>query len=141
MLSVFKPARAAAIEETDELCDLDALQDRRVSFVLHGRRHVLLPITTERFMNFWGATIEYRKGITATAKDENVAYLAMIEPLCDTLTLADVGSMEVMQKATLITHLTSKIVGKNLTEAIEKKNIRAAAPFDLASSNSSPKPV
>lgn len=131
MLKNLMPARAAAIdtEEMDELCDLDALEERKVTFKLHGKTHVLARVTTENFFAFWGATQEYRKGQKdhKTATDENGAYLKVVLSLCPTITLADVEKMSTMQKMALVTHLASKIVGKNLTAEIEKKNLAGLA--------------
>lgn len=132
MFQKLMPARAAAQpKETEDLCDLDILQSREVRFKLFGRWRSLKPITNRAFIEFWTVSEEYKKG-----EQDAQNYLKIIHTLCEDITLEEVKRMTVFQQALLITHLTGKIVGRDLTQEIEKKNSRPIkAPLGLVSSN------
>lgn len=132
-MSLFRPARPKVEENSDDeiLCDLDVVLSRRVTFVFRGKRHALLPITTERFFEFWHAMSEFKKKVRQDPVSENSAYLAVIKPVCDTLTLKDVTAMSIHQKCLLLEHIASKIAGTKLGESGEKKK-PGSPTIDLA---------
>ena len=120
----FKPARTEAQSDEDEiLCDLDVITQKKLSFVLHGKTHVLLPVTVDAFLAFWEKCIEFKKIKLDTGELQNKAYFGTIKTLCDTITLKDVEQMTLLQKSVLIESLVGKIVGnKTIFEAAQKKN-------------------
>lgn len=120
MLTKFRPARTAVEpEETDDLCDLDVLQDRKTRFKLFGRWRTVEPITNRTFVAFWTASKEYEKG-----EHDSASYLRIIQTVCKDISLEEIERMTVVQQANLITHITGKIIGRNITEDLEKKNMK-----------------
>lgn len=97
--------------EQEMLCDLDALTTKRVTFTIHGKTHVLMPITTQVFAEFWNQVLKFQKEKQETIEEQNLAYLKTVQTLCKTLTIKDVDKMTVLQKTVLIEALTSKVVG------------------------------
>lgn len=126
MGGALKPARSAATSakaDDEVLCDLDAVLSHRVTFTFQGKTHALLPITTERFFEFWQQVHEFEKAPQKTPAEINIAYHKMMSSICETVTPQEVAAMTVVQKATLLKHLVAKVVGnKSLFESIEKKN-------------------
>lgn len=131
--SVFKkfmPAREDAMAkllpqiEDDHICDLDVVLDKPVTFTFRGNRHELLPITTERWFEFWQAQKDFGRIVQDRPQIANSAYFVMIKKVCKTISLKDVEAMSIVQKGLLLEHITAKMVGKNVVEfAKEKKKI------------------
>lgn len=120
-----KPARAQATAQADDhvLCDLDAVISSRVTFIFRGQTHALLPITTERFFDFWQQVSDFQEGAQHTPAEVNTAYFRMLHAVCETITMEHVREMTVVQKANLLNHLVSKIVGnRNALDDAEKKS-------------------
>ena len=121
-----KPARAEAQELQSEdhvLCDLDAVLTTRVTFIFRGKTHAILPITTERFFDFWQQVAEFQDTNQKTPDAVNRSYFKMLHAVCESVTMDDVRDMTVIQKANLLKHLVAKIVGN--TDALnnaEKKS-------------------
>jgi hypothetical protein len=143
-MGVLKPARNEARENDDLsneiLCDLDLIATKKATFILHGKTHVLLPVTTEAFLAFWQKVADFKKIDAKDATTVDRAYLETIKVLCKTLKLDDVKKMSIMQRSILIESLAGKVVGDNSllkrakTIEDEKKKL-AVSPFPSASLN------
>lgn len=120
-----KPARdqARAQDGDDILCDLDAVLSTRVTFIFQGKTHALLPITTERFFDFWKQVSDFQAIDKKTPDEVNRAFFKILSAVCETLTVSDVEAMTVVQKSGLLQHLVAKIVGnRSVLDGVEKKN-------------------
>ena len=125
-MGVLKPARAAAAasqQNEDVLCDLDAIVSETATFTFQGKTHVLLPVTTQRFMDFWDGMQKFERLEQKTADEVNAAFLGLLKSICEDVTLEQVAAMTVVQKSTLLKALAAKVVGnKGLFDSLEKKN-------------------
>lgn len=134
-MGVLKPARNEARDNDGEiLCDLDLIATKKATFILHGKAHVLLPITTEVFLAFWQKVADFKKIDASDVAVVDQCYLDTIRSVCKSITLSDVKKMTVMQRSVLIEGLAGKVVGDatllkrakgDITE--EKKKIAAQA--------------
>lgn len=106
--------------DTDVIVDLDALTTKKVTFILGGQTHVLLPITTQVFLEFWDQVLKFKKEKQETVKLQNEAYYQCIAKVCRTITRREVEKMTLMQKSLLIEALTAKITGdKRIFEQVQ----------------------
>lgn len=136
-MSIFsmKPARAKAEarqEDEEMLCDLDIITNRDVTFYFQGKRHVILPITSEVFFHYWEEIERFKKEKQTTAKENDEAFLRAIRIVCDTITLKEVEVMTVLQKANLLKHITNKVTGTLTPNVSEKKNTLIPTPSESA---------
>ena len=102
-----KPARDQIVEDTDEICDLDVVISRRASFTFQGKKHIILPITTEVLFQFWEETANLKKSEPKDPKEMNAAYLKIIRTVCDSISEKDVEKMTIVQKSIHLNHIAA----------------------------------
>lgn len=116
-----KPTRDAATED-DVICDLDLVTSQRVTFQLKGKTHVVVPINTQVFFEFWKQVLAFKNGNQDDAEKSNEEYFKTIKIVCKDITKSDVEKMTVYQKVLLMEALCAKIVGnKKVWEDAQKK--------------------
>jgi hypothetical protein len=123
MLKKVMPTRDAARHDDDEdICDLDVIVSKNVTFTFQGKIRTILPITTERLFAFWAAGLDFRKAKFDTVEATNKAFLAILKTVCDDINLKEASAMTVTQKAAILEHITRKITGqKSLSDELKKK--------------------
>jgi hypothetical protein len=140
MLSQRMPTRDAARPQVDddEVCDLDVILSRRVTFIYRGRAREILPITTERLFAFWSAVQEYKNAPQESVESSNAAFFGIVKTVCADLTAVEAAGMSVVQKVAWLEHIARKITGqKPLTDELKKKVTESLS--SLTPSSSSPK--
>ena len=123
-MGIFKPARNEALEDDAEtICDLDAIINKKAIVILAGESHVVEPITTGVFAEFYSKIIDFKKASSQNVDEANKAYYETVKVLLPTVKFKDVEKLTLPQKAVLIESLSAKVVGnKALFERNEKKN-------------------
>lgn len=119
------PTREEALhaQGDDEICDLDVIISRRVTFTFKGRARDILPITTERLFAFWAATQDFQKANHKTPEAADEDFYKIMKTVCDDLTLEESMSMTVVQKSNLLEHITRKITGQAPVLDLVKKKV------------------
>jgi|SRR6185312_183182 len=116
-----KPAREQAKGDVELLCDLDAIIEKTSTFKLHGKIHEIEPITTETFYKFVNGVLELQRAEVGSSQEDNARYLALVQPLCKSITRKDVDQMTMVQKGALLQKLSQKITGQSVADDDSKK--------------------
>ena len=121
MLGFFKrklmPARSA--KSYDTIADLDAMIVEPVSFKLHGKIHVIKPLTTEQFFILSANLNEIYKlkeQSNFTAEQLIDKYYELMSTACKTITRKDIEDMEQYQVSALFELVVETITGKIFAE-------------------------
>lgn len=109
--------------------DLDALIETPVKFRLHGKDHILNPISTVNFLKVVGKLQELiqlkddEKAVENLKTEDFInRYYGLFSEVCDTITKKDIGLMTHAQLGALISILVEHIQGKTHSEVEKKKN-------------------
>lgn len=123
MLKKLMPTRdAAANNNSEDICDLDVIVSRAVTFTFRGRKREILPITTERLFAFLAAGQDFRKAEFKTAEETNEAFFKILKTVCDDITLKEASEMTVVQKSAILEHIARKVTGQEpLGDSLKKK--------------------
>jgi hypothetical protein len=115
------PARDDASNE--EICDLDAIVSKTISFRLAGRDRFLKEVTTGVLFEYVDAINQYVQLKHETVDESNAAYFAIIKTVCDDITLEETAKLSIIQKANLAEHLARKISGRRPVDDELKKKV------------------
>lgn len=107
--------------------DLDKLVAEKVSFKLHGKVHVMNPVTVLEFWKFSEAMAQIQllaiqEGVTIDSLTEG--YLGLFHAVCPSITLEDVKNMTQPQIGALLQFVVDTIKGASQVEdySVQKKN-------------------
>lgn len=123
-----KAARDSANQAVDT--DLDALLSEEVTFRFNGRVHKIKPISLAEFLKWTQAHTSLMDSIKSdqeiiTPKMLAEKYHEVISAVCDSITVADVESMEQAQIAALYQLVIDKMTGQVPTsDGVKKKRMR-----------------
>jgi len=106
--------------------DLDKIETVTVSFKLHGKVHLIKPLTSSQFFNmvnnFASIADLSKNSQSITGDDLVVMYFKLFNGVCPTLKMEDIEKCTQNQIAALMNLILGKIMGKDLSEqSIEKK--------------------
>lgn len=120
MLGFFRsklmPARSANIES---IADLDAMIVEPVSFKLHGKTHVISPLTTQQFLVLSAALnniYQLKNDGEVTAQVLIDRYYELMHIASKTITKSDIEKMSQYQVSALFELITQTITGKLFSE-------------------------
>ena len=110
------PARSKA-QRQGPIADLDAIVEEPVYFRFKGKIHTLNPVALDEFLKFTNAQNDLMKSLASTdekltAEDLAHKYLAVIEPLCPSITYDLLMSMEQVQVAALYQLVIDMVTGQ-----------------------------
>ncbi len=134
------PARSQKIDD-GPVADLDAIIAEPVPFRFKGKIHTLKVIDLEHFLRYTNAQSNLMKaasdqGNPMTAKELAQKYFEVINPLCETISIIDIMSMEQVQIAALYQLITDLVTGQ--VDLGEGKKKRQKIPiYDIARASSS----
>ena len=103
----------------DNVADLDAMLVEPVGFRLHGKDHLIKPLTVEQFMLYAVNlsdiySLKEKKDVTA---DELIdKYYALISSVCSTIKRSDIEQMSQQQVSALFELIVSTVTGKIFSE-------------------------
>ena len=126
MLGLFKklrPTRQKYTEAaTNSVADLDALLVEPISFKLHGKNHVIKPLTVEQFMILSAALIDIvdlqkKQGLSSEELIDK--YYGLVSSVCDTVKKSDIENMSQQQVSALFNLIIKTVTGEVF---VEKKN-------------------
>lgn len=114
------PARQSAGAKSSSVtgstvADLDAILSSSVEFKLHGKYHVLSPLTVEQFMVFTSKLTEVyalreKSGVTASELID--IYYELAHSACPSIKREDIEEMTNQQVAALFDVMISTVTGK-----------------------------
>jgi hypothetical protein len=115
-MSLFRPTRSQAIDQ-GPVTDLDAIIAEPVCFKFKGKIHRLNPIDLKDFLKYTNAQAALMRIVNdqeakLTAQQLGERYLAVISPLCQTITIDDIMSMEQVQVAALYQLVIDMVTGQ-----------------------------
>lgn len=109
--------------------DLDALIETPVKFRLHGKDHILNPISTINFLKVVSnlqELMELKEDEKAVEKFQTEdfinRYYNLFHVVCDTITKKDIGDMTHAQAGALVSIVVEHIQGKTHLDVEKKKN-------------------
>lgn len=119
------PARQKSKDQLPiEVADLDAMLVDPVSFVLHGKTHVINPLSVEQFARVTLA-LEKLYGLQAesdvTAEKLIDRYFDLISTCCATVSKDDIANMSQYQIGALLEIILNTITGKIFSDSGKKK--------------------
>ena len=118
IFSKLQPTRQAAAP-SGVVADLDAMLSEAVGFKLHGKMHVIRPLTVEQFMKLTNkmAEIYDLKNKTGIEPSEIVdLYYSTVSIASKTVTREDISNMNTQQVTALLELIIETITGKIFTE-------------------------
>ena len=118
LFNIKEPVKKA---DTQVICDLDSIVEKRSAFTLRGQTHYIDPITTEKFINFVTKLSDISK-IKEDAAKVRDTYLEMIRGVCSTISKEDIDSLTHAQSIMLFAAICDKVMGKSPMNEDEKKN-------------------
>ena len=126
MIKRLWPARTNKTEGV--VADLDAIIADPVPFRFKGRIHKLKPFSLAEYLKFVNAKMMLEQTITGTvqvtAQQLAESYHAVIAAVCDTITVADILSMEQVQVAALYQLVIDMVTGQVDAGDGKKKRMR-----------------
>ncbi len=126
MIRKLWPARTKHTE--GPVADLDAIVAEPVPFRFKGKIHKLKPFSLTEFLKFVSAKGNLEKAMSGNAvitpQDLAKAYHAVISAVCDTITVADILSMEQVQVAALYQLVIDMVTGQVDAGDGKKKRMR-----------------
>ncbi len=105
------PARPAL-----PVVDLDAVSERSLPFLLHGKRHEIRPIQVQEFYGITNSFAEMKNRYAAGPIDSKQLvdmYLRLFQSVVPTITRADVQEMTQAQCASLFLMILAKLEGRD----------------------------
>jgi hypothetical protein len=123
---VFERFKNRNDKEFKVVADLDAMLVEPVAVVLHGQRHIIEPITTEKFMRF---SIKFQEFQSLAQKKEVTpqevidGYYALISQVIPTITKSDIEKASEAQIGSLFGFVIKSITGELFAE---KKTLKEA---------------
>lgn len=97
------------------VADLDAILTEPVSFKLHGKSHVINPLSVEKFMVLTAAIVdinELQKKSDITPSELIDKYYALMNGVCPSIKRKDIEDMTQQQVAALYEIVMNTITGK-----------------------------
>lgn len=141
----FWPGRGSKSPASQEpVTDLDAIVCEPIRFRYEGKIHLLKVVGLDTFLAFSNAQHQLMKAVAddeikLSAADLGKKYLSVIQPLCPTLKLEDIMSMEQVQIAALYQLVIDMISGQvDLGPGTEKKKRSRLPIYDTVERSSSP---
>lgn len=123
------------------IANLDAILVEPVAFQLHGKQHVIKPLTTEQFMKF-SAAYGQMYGLRSQKDFDNQEFgnvcFELIHSVVDSITRSDFDKMANHQMAGVITIIIETVTGKMFGDNDEKKKINWHQPVQEKNSYSTP---
>jgi hypothetical protein len=126
-MSLFFKKPQAEVKPSVVLRDFDALVADAVSFKLHGKIHVMNPVTVLEFWKFSESMAQIQllatqEGVTIDSLTEG--YLGIFQSVCPSITLEDVKNMTQPQIGALLQFVVDTIKGASQVEEYQaqKKN-------------------
>ncbi len=140
MMSRLWPARTQKMDN-GPIADLDAIVAEPISFRFKGKIHTLKPVDLKDFLKFTNAQAALMNAandpaVKMTAKELAKRYFDVIEPLCHTITIEDVMSMEQVQIAALYQLIIDMVTGQ-IDMGDGKKKRQKISIYDTAQHSSS----
>lgn len=137
----FRPAREQA-KEFRNVADLDAMLAEPVAFILHGKRRLIKPISSEQFLRFTQAYNEFagldkKEDITADTVIDS--FHRCVSQVCEDVSRQDVADMTQMQFGALFNLICETISGKIFEPANDdelKKKMRRPDHSSFQQANS-----
>lgn len=104
MFQNLMPARKKQVEPPVRVADLDKIATRKLTFVLHGREHIITPPDIKN----WLEIVEANNHLMMLADKENLTatdlidgYYNLVHRLCPSITKEDISNSTQMQVASL----------------------------------------
>lgn len=120
----FWPARQK--HKAELIADLDALVSLPVSFILHGKEHVIKPVALEEFLKYTNAYAQLWNSQDENKKLSNDQLIEIYENLfssvCETITKEDIKKMTQAQVGALFQLISDTVTGK--THVDQKKTLQ-----------------
>ena len=118
------PARSKALEGVEIFANLDDIITKPLAFVLHGKTHLISPLTTEQFLGWSTALaglwdLKDKKGLEPDQLID--AYTKAIRSVCKTITKADIEQSTQAQIAAIYGLVLDHCMGRAHTEDYLKK--------------------
>lgn len=130
----FWPARQK--HTADLVADLDAMVSEAIAFKLHGKQHIVKPISLEEFLKYtnaysqiWNSTDEKKK---LTNEQFIEMYHQLFSSVCDTITVDDIKKMSQAQVGALFQLISDTVTGKAHVD--QKKTLLRAQTAAMNSS-------
>lgn len=104
---------------TQAVADLDAMLVEPVSFKLHGKMHLIKPLSVEQFMVLSASLVdivELQKQNSITPKELIDKYYALISNVCDSVKRSDIEQMSQQQVSALFNLVIETVTGKIFVE-------------------------
>lgn len=104
---------------SDIVADLDAMIVENVGFKLHGKQHVIRPLTVEQFMLYAVNlseiySLKERNDLSASELIDK--YYALISSVCSTVKRSDIEEMSQQQVSALFELIVETVTGKVFVE-------------------------
>lgn len=120
----------------DLVADLDAMVSEAIAFKLHGKQHIVKPISLEEFLKYtnaysqiWNSTDEKKK---LTNEQFIEMYHQLFSSVCDTITIDDIKRMSQAQVGALFQLISDTVTGKAHVD--QKKTLLRAQTAAMNSS-------
>ena len=107
-------------EGTSVVADLDALIEDDVHFKLHGKVHVIKPISSQEFLVFTNnlaKLYEMQEKEKITARELIERYFALVNSICKTVTIEDIENMNQNQIGAMFQLILDSVGGKAQAKA------------------------
>lgn len=106
----FREPKKAAAPETQIICDLDSVVEKRAAFTLEGVTHYVNPVTTQNFVIWVTKLAELKKEMDAESVKQK--YFEMINFMCPTVTMKMINKLTQAQCVMLFAAICDKVMGK-----------------------------
>jgi hypothetical protein len=110
-----KQGHTLGVSPGNVISDLDAMVSEPVGFVLHGRTHVIKPITLEefyKFVNAWTAVLSWKDSEKVGPREYLSGLTALFQSVCDSITPDDVSKLTQAQAGALFSLIVESVTGK-----------------------------
>lgn len=105
--------------KSEVVADLDAILVENVGFKLHGKEHIIKPLTVEQFMLYAVNLSEIyalKEKSNLNASDLIDKYHALISSVCSTVKRSDIEQMSQQQVSALFELIVDTVSGKLFVE-------------------------
>lgn len=114
---------------SEQIADLDAILTDSVSFTLHGKDHLINPLSLEEFIRFAEAQVQIanlrnRDGVTT--KEVIDSQYALARSVCKSISRSDIEKMSMQQVAALYDLIMKTVSGEAFAEKKKKKTYQVA---------------
>lgn len=108
ILNFREPKKAAP--DTQIICDLDSVVEKRAAFTLDGVSHYVNPVTTQSFVVWVSKLAELKKESDPEAVKQK--YFEMINFMCPTVTMKMINKLTHAQSVMLFAAICDKVMGR-----------------------------